>query len=69
MIEEHVSATGSERGRAILADFEHAVGSFKKILPRDYDRIVRAIAQFEERGMSHDEAEVEAFYTVTGGAR
>ena len=69
MIEEHVAATGSERGRAILADFEHAVGSFKKILPRDYDRIVRAIAQFEERGMSHDEAEVEAFYTVTGGAR
>ena len=69
MIEEHVAATGSERGQAILADFEHAVGSFKKILPRDYDRIVRAIAQFEERGMSHDEAEVEAFYTVTGGAR
>ena len=69
MIEEHVAATGSERGRAILADFEQAVGSFKKILPRDYDRIVRAIAQFEERGMSHDEAEVEAFYTVTGGAR
>ena len=68
LIEEHVAATGSERGRAILDDFEHSAASFKKILPRDYDRILKAIAQFEERGMGHDEAEVEAFYAVTGGA-
>ena len=52
----------------ILDDFEHSAASFKKILPRDYDRILKAIAQFEERGMGHDEAEVEAFYAVTGGA-
>ena len=68
LIEEHVAATGSERGKAILDDFEHSAASFKKILPRDYDRILKAIAQFEERGMGHDEAEVEAFYAVTGGA-
>ncbi len=69
LITQHVEATGSEKGRAILADFEHAAVSFKKILPRDYDRILKAIAQFEERGMTHDEAEIEAFYAVTGGAR
>ena len=63
-----MAATGSERGKAILDDFEHSAASFKKILPRDYDRILKAIAQFEERGMGHDEAEVEAFYAVTGGA-
>ena len=68
LIEEHVAVTGSERGKAILDDFEHSAASFKKILPRDYDRILKAIAQFEERGMGHDEAEVEAFYAVTGGA-
>ena len=69
LIEEHVAATGSAKGRAILADFDRAAASFKKILPRDYDRILKAIAQCEERGLSHDEAEVEAFYAVTGGER
>ena len=69
LIAQHVEATGSEKGKAILADFEHSAASFKKILPRDYDRILKAIAQFEERGMTHDEAEIEAFYAVTGGAR
>ena len=69
LITQHVAATGSEKGKAILADFDNAVGSFKKILPRDYDRILKAIAQCEERGLTHDEAEVEAFYAVTGGAR
>ena len=69
LIAQHVEATGSEKGKAILADFQHSAASFKKILPRDYDRILKAIAQFEERGMSHDEAEIEAFYAVTGGAR
>ncbi len=69
LIAQHVEATGSEKGKAILADFQHSAASFKKILPRDYDRILKAIAQSEERGMSHDEAEIEAFYAVTGGAR
>ena len=69
MIQEHVAATSSVKGRTILEDFDHAVESFKKILPRDYDRILRAIAQVEKRGLSHDEAEVEAFYAVTGGER
>ena len=63
-----MEATGSQKGKAILADFEHAFASFKKILPRDYDRILRAIAQCEERGVGHDEAEMEAFCAVTGGA-
>ncbi len=67
LITQHVEATGSEKGKAILADFEHSAASFKKILPRDYDRILRAIAQFEEQGMGRDRAEIEAFYAVTRG--
>ena len=67
LITQHVEATGSEKGKAILADFEHSAASFKKILPRDYDRILRAIAQFEEQGMGRDKAEIEAFYAVTRG--
>ncbi len=68
LIAEHVQATGSERGRTILADFEHSAASFKKILPRDYAKMLQAIAQREGQGMGRDEAELEAFYAVTGGA-
>ena len=67
LIAQHVAATGSARGRAILEEFDSAAASFKKVLPRDYDRMLRAIAQCEERGMNRDEAEMEAFYAVTGG--
>lgn len=69
LIAQHAAATGSEKGRAILEDFEHAAASFKKILPRDYDRMLKAIAQREERGLGRDEAELEAFYAATGGDR
>ncbi len=69
LIAEHVQVTGSERGRVILADFEHSAANFKKILPRDYAKMLEAIDQCEGRGMGRDEAELEAFYAVTGGAR
>ena len=66
LIEEHVAATGSRRGKEILDRWEENISNFKKILPHDYDRMLRTIAQMEERGMSHDEAEVEAFYAIAG---
>ena len=31
--------------------------------------MLKAIAQREERGLGRDEAELEAFYAVTGGDR
>ena len=67
LIEEHVAATGSPRGKKILAAFQSYVPCFKKVLPRDYDRMLRAMAQCEERGMGREQAEIEAFYSVTRG--
>ncbi len=67
LIEEHVAATGSPRGKKILAAFQSYVPCFKKVMPRDYDRMLRAMAQCEERGMDRDQAEIEAFYAVTRG--
>ena len=67
LLAEHVRATGSPRAKAVLEHFEDSVRHFKKILPRDYDRMLRAIAQGQERGLSRDEAEIEAFYAVTRG--
>ena len=67
LIEEHVAATGSPRGKKILAAFKSYIPCFKKIMPRDYDRMLRSIAQLEERGMSREQAEIEAFYANTKG--
>jgi len=68
LIEAHVEATGSVRGIEILADFQHYLPLFKKILPFDYDRMLRSIGQMEEKGMDRERAEVEAFYAnVKGG--
>ena len=67
LIEEHVAATGSPRGKQILAAFQSYVPCFKKVMPRDYDRMLRAMAQCEERGMVREQAEIEAFYSVTRG--
>ncbi|MPN08484.1 Ferredoxin-dependent glutamate synthase 1 [bioreactor metagenome] len=67
LISQHTAATGSARGKAILAEFSRYLPFFKKILPYDYDRMLRTIAQMEEKGMSREQAEVEAFYVNTRG--
>ena len=67
MIENHVAATGSELGRQILDHFPEYLPKFKKIIPTDYQRMISAIGQMEEKGMSHEQATLEAFYAVRKG--
>ena len=67
LIREHVAATGSAKGAAILERFDRYLPLFKKILPLDYDRMLRTIGQLEGRGMAREQAEVEAFYLNTRG--
>ena len=59
--------TGSEKGRRILESFDASIDKFKKIIPRDYRRMLSAIARCEAQGMSRDEAELEAFRETTEG--
>ena len=67
LIQAHADATGSPKARRILEDFDAWLPKFKKILPHDYDRMLRTIAQYEERGMNREQAQVEAFYANTRG--
>ena len=62
LIKAHVEATGSPRGKAILEDFGSYLPKFKKVLPHDYDRMLRLIAQAEEKGLDSEQAQIEAFY-------
>ncbi len=38
---------------------------FKKIVPNDYQRMLTAISKYEEQGISHENAMLEAFEEVT----
>ena len=62
MIEEHVAATGSKKGKMILDDFSEYLPKFKKIISYDYAHMLQLIAQMEEHGLSYEQAQIEAFY-------
>ncbi len=62
IIEEHAAATGSEKAKRILADFDSYVPSFKKIIPHDYAKIRSTVLALEEKGMTGEQAEIEAFF-------
>ena len=62
IIEEHVAATGSQKGQKILDKFSDYLPKFKKIISYDYSRMLQLIAQMEERGLSYEQAQIEAFY-------
>ncbi len=62
MIKEHVSLTNSVKGKEILDNFSEYLPKFKKIVPYDYNRMMMAIVQMEEKGLSAEQAQIEAFY-------
>ena len=64
LIEEHVKATNSVKGKDILENFEEYLPKFKKIIPHDYKKMMSAIASMEEKGLSSEQAKIEAFYQI-----
>ncbi len=62
MITAHVEATGSEKGKEILENFKDYLPKFKKIIPHDYQNMMQKIALWEEKGLSNEQAQIEAFY-------
>lgn len=64
LIEQHVASTSSPKGKAILADFDSYLPKFKMIVPEDYSKMIVAIGKMKERGISDDQAEIDAFYML-----
>ncbi len=62
MIGEHVTLTNSEKGKQVLDHFSEYLPKFKKVIPYDYNRMQTAIVQMEEKGLSAEQAQIEAFY-------
>ena len=65
MIQEHVACTNSAKGKKILDNFEEYIPKFKKIIPHDYERMMSTIVAMEEKGLSPEAAQIEAFYANT----
>ena len=64
IITEHAQATGSEKAKAILADLDSYIPRFKKIIPHDYAKIQSTVSNLEKSGISHEQAEIEAFELI-----
>ena len=62
LIQEHVTLTNSEKGKKILDNFGEYLPKFKKIIPYDYNRMLKTIVQMEEKGLNTEQAQIEAFY-------
>ncbi len=66
IIENHVKYTGSAKGQKILDNFDEMIGKFKKIIPTDYKEMLHLTAQNEEKGMTREQAQIEAFTELVG---
>jgi glutamate synthase (NADPH) large chain len=56
MLQAHVDATDSAVGRRILGDWDNEHPRFAKVMPRDYKRVLEAIAAAERDGTDPEEA-------------
>ena len=65
ILEDYVKETDSAVGKKILGDFKNYIPKFKKIVPEGYQKMLSAIGKYEELGMPHDNAVLEAFKEIT----
>ncbi|PHU39557.1 glutamate synthase large subunit [Pseudobutyrivibrio ruminis] len=66
IIAEHVAATGSAKGKEIYDNFSDYLPKFKRIVPFDYKKMMQTIVQMEEKGLSSEQAQIEAFNLLMG---
>ncbi|MGH3587144.1 MAG: glutamate synthase subunit alpha, partial [Pseudonocardia sp.] len=60
LVERHLDETGSAVARRLLDDWDAATARFTKIMPRDYRRVLDAMAKAEAEGRDVDEAVMAA---------
>ena len=61
LIQHHVNYTQSAKGLAVLANWEANIPKFVKVMPKDYKRVLQAIKNALEAGLSGDDALNAAF--------
>jgi glutamate synthase (ferredoxin) len=61
LIEKHLAYTKSEKAAKVLANWQEMLPKFVKVMPRDYKRVLQAIKNALEAGLSGDDALNAAF--------
>ena len=61
MVWQHALHTGSTLAWHMLGDWEETWPRFVKVLPRDYGRVMQALAEAQHQGLIGDEAVMAAF--------
>jgi len=61
LITQHHKYTGSKRASDILENWTTYAQKFIKVLPEDYERVLKALKKAEERGLEGDDAIQAAF--------
>ena len=64
MIQKHAELTGSPVAEKILKNRE--LKKFKKVIPKDYKRVLEVLKEEDQKGTDREEALLIAFETVTG---
>lgn len=67
LLEEHVRYTASPRGIKMLYRFDAISKHFKKVIPVEYERVLKIVAEATANGKTRDEALEEAFEAVGKG--
>ena len=61
LIQKHADITLSQKANKILADWKGYLPKFVKVMPRDYKRMLQAIAKAESEGLTGEAALIAAF--------
>ena len=61
LIQQHIDYTGSPKATQVIANWEAMVPQFVKVMPKDYKRVLQAIADAIASGLSGDDALTAAF--------
>lgn len=61
LIQQHADYTGSQKAKRILESWDEQYPKFVKVMPRDYKRVLQAIQEAIDSGLSGDDALNAAF--------
>ena len=66
IIAEHYNLTNSQKAKIILDDFDLYVTKIKKVIPKDYKEVLELVKINEDKGLTKEQALVNAFYEKAG---
>ena len=64
LLKNHYKYTNSDIAKKILSDLDSELSNFKKIVPKDYEKITTLIQDLKSKGYHDDEASLMAFEQV-----